>query len=67
MRDFHASPPAEPDHTAGDLGGKSTALACGGKGETKLDTRITLIADRIADTKLSVDAVPMCTPKVFSK
>lgn len=49
-----------------DIGGKSTPLACSGKGETRIDARITLIADRIGDTRLGVDANPVCTPKVLS-
>jgi hypothetical protein len=55
-----------PSRLALDVGGKSTPLACTGKGETKVDARITFIADRIADTRLAVDANPPCTPKVFA-
>jgi hypothetical protein len=55
-----------PSRLALDVGGKSTPLACSGKGETKVEARITLIADRIADTRLAVDANPPSTPKVFA-
>src|SRR5207253_5348052 len=49
-----------------DIGGKSTPLACTGKGETKIDTRVTLIADKAADTKLAFEATPACMPKLFA-
>ena len=47
-----------------DLSGKSTPIACSGKGETRLETRIAIPLASVKDAILAFQPVPPCVPRL---